>query len=436
MTKTREAKKTVQCVDTYSELYKDIFPEVRSYESFKYIIVGILSDIKRKSLPAIASSLGLKNEQGLLHFMTDSPWELKELEKRRLNIILEVLEGREIIVIIDETGDLKKGKTTDYVKRQYIGNLGKIESGIVSVNAYGYCNGVTFPLESKVFKPKERLKEGDKYKTKPELAVEIIKELEESGFKIKRVVSDSLYGESHSNFISAVEELKIEYAVGIRSNHGVWLPKEAKIRANKWRRFEHIRWDGKQEDRHIREIVYGKKNAIRYWEIKTETEKEEEKAGWFVMTRIPDIKYKEVGRIYGVRSWIEYGFKQCKSELGWADFRVTHYEQIQKWWELVMCAYCMICFYDENFNSTLNSTSKYHQKHEKWDKEEGWKKWLNNLRLVISVFNAINLIKKWLKVFPFAHVLDELTKLYNKVDKLDRLKYLLNSWNTFYSSSA
>ncbi|AVP89851.1 IS701 family transposase [Synechocystis sp. PCC 6803] len=161
--------------------------------------------------------------------------------------------------MIDETGDPKKGKTTDYVKRQYIENLGKIESGIVSVNAYGYCDGVTFPLESKVFKPKERLKEGDKYKTKPELAVEIIKELEESGFKIKRVVSDSLYGESHSNFISAVEELKIEYAVGIRSNHGVWLPKEAKVRANKWRRFEHIRWDRKQEDRYIREIVYGKK---------------------------------------------------------------------------------------------------------------------------------------------------------------------------------
>lgn len=84
MTRTREAKKTVQCVDTYSELYKDIFPEVRAYESFKYIIVGILSDIKRKSLPAIASSLGLKNEQGLLHFITDSPWESKELEKKKV----------------------------------------------------------------------------------------------------------------------------------------------------------------------------------------------------------------------------------------------------------------------------------------------------------------------------------------------------------------
>jgi SRSO17 transposase len=127
MTKAREAKKTVQCVDTYSELYKDIFPEVRAYEAFKYLMVGILSDIKRKSLPAIASSQGLENEQGLLHFITDSPWESKDLEKRRLNILLEVLEGREIVLIVDETGDKKKGEKTDYVTGQTHTQKGKDE---------------------------------------------------------------------------------------------------------------------------------------------------------------------------------------------------------------------------------------------------------------------------------------------------------------------
>ena len=76
------------------------------------------------------------------------------------------------------------------------------------------------------------------------------------------------------------------------------------------------------------------------------------------MTRIPEIKYKEVGDIYGVRTWVEYGFKQSKSELGWADFRVTHYDQIQKWWELVMSAYLMICLLSESFNSTVNPISK------------------------------------------------------------------------------
>jgi SRSO17 transposase len=46
------------------------------------------------------------------------------------------------------------------VKRQYIGNIGKVENGIVSVNAYGLIEGMTIPLISEVYKPKERLKEG------------------------------------------------------------------------------------------------------------------------------------------------------------------------------------------------------------------------------------------------------------------------------------
>jgi len=43
--------------------------------------------------------------------------------------------------------------------------------------------------------------------------------------------------------------------------------------------------------------------------------------------------------IYGLRNWVEYGLKQSKNELGWADFRVTNYAQIERWWEMVMSAY-------------------------------------------------------------------------------------------------
>jgi SRSO17 transposase len=46
----------------------------------------------------------------------------------------------------------KKGKRTDYVARQYLGSIGKIDSGIVSVNAYGIYQNITFPLIFKVFK--------------------------------------------------------------------------------------------------------------------------------------------------------------------------------------------------------------------------------------------------------------------------------------------
>ena len=64
------------------------------------------------------------------------------------------------------------------------------------MNAYGVVEGITYPLMFKIFKPRSCLQAGDKYKTKPELAVEIIQELKALGFKIKLVLADSLYGES------------------------------------------------------------------------------------------------------------------------------------------------------------------------------------------------------------------------------------------------
>jgi SRSO17 transposase len=45
---------------------------------------------------------------------------------------------------------------------------------------------------------------------------------------------------------------------------------------------------------------------------------------------------------YGLRTWIEYGFKHAKNELGWADFRVTDYASIERWWELVCCTYLLV----------------------------------------------------------------------------------------------
>ena len=74
----------------------------------------------------------------------------------------------------------------------------------------------------KVFKPEVTLKEGDKYKSKIELASEIITDWIEENFNIELVLVDSLYGES-SQFLRKVDESNLAYVVAIISNHGVWL---------------------------------------------------------------------------------------------------------------------------------------------------------------------------------------------------------------------
>ena len=62
---------------------------------------------------------------------------MSKLRQRRLQLTRDALHGRSFVLCIDETGDQKYGTVTDYVSRQYIGNLGTVETGLVSVNAHG-----------------------------------------------------------------------------------------------------------------------------------------------------------------------------------------------------------------------------------------------------------------------------------------------------------
>jgi SRSO17 transposase len=103
--------------------------------------------------------MGLENAQGLYHFLTQSPWDAPALRRQRLELILKLVKERKIVLIIDETGDPKNGKATDYVARQYLGRLGKIDNGIVAVVSYGLVDGLTFPLMFEIYQPKERLKQ-------------------------------------------------------------------------------------------------------------------------------------------------------------------------------------------------------------------------------------------------------------------------------------
>jgi SRSO17 transposase len=404
----RPARPTINFIDEYCAFYRNLFSDVRSFEAFKHLQLGILASIKRKTLPAIALVAGLPNEQALHHFLTKSPWQANQLRNRRVALTLQSLKNRKIFVIIDETGDKKKGKSTDYVNRQYLGKLGKVDNGIVAVTAWGLIDNTTFPLIFEIYKPKQRLKPGDVYRSKPEIAASMVRGIKQMGFEIELVLADSLYGESETTFLGCLEELKLNFIVAIRSNHGVRLPQGQRVRENRWRKFNRVFSGFNKEVRYIREIVFGKKGKRRYWEVTTDPETLPKNSTWYVMTEIPDLSYKDVGNLYGCRNWVEYALNQSKNELGWADFRLLHYPDIEKWWEIVSTAYLLVSLFsqvwDEQNLDTANIPNKQSQErfaeHPEWDRGKGWKNLLNNLRLISQPFICFNLILPWLKVFP------------------------------------
>lgn len=419
MTKPREPGHTVAFVDDYCAHYRSVFHNVRHFEQFTQLELGLLAETKRKSLPRLAKTAQAEH-QALHHFLANAEWSVDTLRAIRLRLTRDALAGRPLLLCIDETGDRKKGHTTDYAASQYIGNLHGLANGVVSVNAYGVLDSVTFPLAFRFYKPKTRLKGGDSYKSKPQLAVELIQELQAQGFRFSVVLADSLYGES-GEFLAALHRLGLQYVVAIRSNHGVWMFPGQRLRRTRWRPFDRIFTDGSSEQRFIRETIFGARHGVRYFEITTDPVHLPRETTWDLMTNLPGKIEQTVGNIFGLRTWIEYGFKHAKDELGWADYRLTDSSSIERWWELVMCAYLLVSLQAPVFAAAAPEVGEatihmpvspaQHPQHPAWTEDASWKHRLNNLRLLLQPFVCACLLLPWLRLYPLPHLASGLADL-------------------------
>ena len=163
-------------------------------------------------------------------------------------------------------------------------------------------------------------------------------------------------------------------------------------------------------------MIFGHRRATRYYHITTDVDEQPPESTWFIMTNLPGTIKTTVGNTYGLRTWIAYGFKQSKNELGWADFRLTAFQDIEKWWEIVCSAYLMVSLQSSVFKESKSDTNKTTRltsqeeeqerqtiqeqfaQHKWWDRGTGWKNLLNNLRLIIqpAVFSC--LLAPWLGI--------------------------------------
>lgn len=117
-------------------------------------------------------------------------------------------------------------------------------------------------------------------------------------------------------------------------------------------------------------------------------------------------------------------------QIGWANYRLTHYPSIERWWELVYSAYLLVSLQAHNFQILANETDPSlpnaprsqsqlnfpFQQHPWWEKGITWKSSLNNLRLLIQPYIFYSLISPWLQVFPipgFRHKFCELIEFMN-----------------------
>ena len=276
------------------------------------------------------------------------------------------------VLIIDETVDRKDGTKTAHVAHQYLGSVGRIASGIVSVTSLWAAEDVYYPLHVAPYTPAKRFPKGKDdptCRTKPQLAVQLVDAAVEVGFSFRAVVADCLYGE-HPAVQTALWDGAIPYVMGLRAHRFSWAPAddphtpEDAARAvpgdgprapGGWtavvRRFR----DGYRETWWAADLCLASmavEQALRLVAVTTDPARLPADSTWYLLTNLPhpDAPHATTspfppGRPRRGRAPLRAqgpgreGDKQMKQELGWADWQVRTDRAIRRHWALVCGAF-------------------------------------------------------------------------------------------------
>jgi SRSO17 transposase len=131
--------------------------------------------------------------------------------------------------VLDDTGDRKDGTATAHVARQYLGSVGKVDNGIVAVTSLWADERCYWPVHAVPDTPASRLPAGERdprFKTKPQLAVELVQAARQAGIPFRAVVADCCYGDN-PGFTNALVAAKVPFVLALKPRRGTWAPAEA-----------------------------------------------------------------------------------------------------------------------------------------------------------------------------------------------------------------
>jgi SRSO17 transposase len=221
-------------------------PLPQNRESFATYAFGILGEGDRKSVePTAAKASGgdeLAAEQiqdRLLHFLRESPWSDRDVRREAGRYVVGVMGEREPVTtwIIDDTGFLKQGKHSPGVQRQYTGSAGKIANCQIGVSLCIATATEQVPIDMELYLPKSwtedrerceraRIPDSVVFKTKVELAMELIGRATDDGIPGETVLTDAAYGRSRG-FRDFVRGKDKDYGVAIDATARVFLLDES-----------------------------------------------------------------------------------------------------------------------------------------------------------------------------------------------------------------
>jgi len=388
MSKRKPTHPTAEALEAFAEHFDPLFSRLSQRENFRYYLSGLLVPMEtNKHLRGIAATIPEANVESLQHFLVDAPWSATAVNTQRLALLQADPRTRWHgggVLIIDETGDRKKGKASAYVSRQYLGSIGKIDNGVVSVSSHWADAHVHYPLNVLPYTPAERLpdsKNNPDFATKPQLAQQLIEEARQAGIPFRAVVADSFYGEHH-RLIQWLRDEHIPFVMALKPTHEIrqhvpdwnnpppFSPQEAaqRLTLSDWRPFQRTFADDHQATWYVADLEWGYFGPEKPWRLVAFTADPttlDADQTAYLYTTIPasQADATEIAGLYSLREWIEVFYRQAKGELGWHEWQIRQAQAIVRHWQLVLCAYSFVLLHGvsqaaaQKNNSAAGSTA-------------------------------------------------------------------------------
>ena len=387
-------------LEDYVEQFDELFAKRSQREACRRYLEGLLLPMERnKTLTGLANTepvVGAQHAvaQKLQWFLSESTWDPAAMNQRRLDLLAKntsTSATSEGVLAIDETGDRKWGNKTAHVGRQYLGSIGKVDNGVVSVHSLWADERLYYPLEVEPYTPAhwfEKRQQDPAFRSKPKIALELVEKAVQSDLPFRAVVADSAYG-GNLGFVEGLEQLELGYVLALKPSHRWWHKTgevgsvEEAVQISPWQPEAPGVWqkitrsfrDGHKETWWALEAAagpYGPEKSQRLVVVSTDPENLPDLTTWYLVTNlaVPDVEQApeghrsaadltEVVRLYGLRVWVEQSYKQVKQALGWAQYQVRSDMAIRRHWQLVCCAFSF-CWWSAGFSDSLEFNPAVH----------------------------------------------------------------------------
>ena len=331
-----------QQLDTVARRIGARFARSETRDRVRAYLVGLLGPVQRKNAWQVAEQIGDADPYGVQYLMGRSDWDPDEVRDDLRDYVVETLGDPEAVLVLDETGFLKKGTHSAGVARQYTGTAGRIENAQVGVFlAYFSRHGTAF-LDRALYLPQEwtddpkrcqraGVPEGAVFATKPRLAKRMLERAFRAGVPAAWVTGDEVYG-SDGDLRRWLEQEGQPYVLAVRANQFVWVGFRQSTVAALTRSLPKRAW-------HKITIAAGSKGPRRYawawlpinhalgprwrrWLLVRKSLDETGELAFYLAAGPKRTTLTRLAKTAGARWSIEGGFESAKQEVGLGDYEV------------------------------------------------------------------------------------------------------------------